>query len=88
VDAGQGNLTEKGLQVGLQSTANTDIKAGGNLSLNSTGNTGIRATGNLDASTVANASVKGLMTSVEGNTQVTVIRKRYGLIASQRHHPS
>lgn len=72
VDAGQGSLTEKGLQVGLQSTANTEIKAGGNLSLSSTGNTGINATGNLDAAALANATLKGLMTSVEGNTQVTV----------------
>jgi hypothetical protein len=72
VDAGQGNLTGKGLMVNIQSTANTEVKAGGNLSLSSTGNTNISATGNLDASALANTSVSGLQTSVEGKTQASL----------------
>ena len=72
VDAGQGNLTGKGLMVSIQSTANNEIKAGGNLSLSSTGNTSISATGNLDASAVANASMSGLQASVEGTTQASL----------------
>ncbi|HZA21320.1 MAG TPA: phage baseplate assembly protein V [Dehalococcoidia bacterium] len=72
VEAEQGNLTGKGLMVHIQSTANTEVKAGGNLGLSSAGNTSISATDNLDASALANASVSGLQASVEGKTQALV----------------